>query len=162
MTIQIRNASEEDIPELARLIAAITAYHESLDERARYDWDEVRKAPEWLQLVLNRSDRHQIWVADFGDGHLVGYLWINLRLQREGRLPRVIGYIRHAFIEESWRGKGLMKPMLDRAYEWFRAQGISVVTLAVLHRNWIGSSAWYRYGFQDWNHERMLVLKPHP
>ena len=28
-----------------------------------------------------------------------------------------------------------MRPMLDRAKEWFLSKGISVITLGVLHRN---------------------------
>jgi GNAT superfamily N-acetyltransferase len=158
MDVEIRRAREEDIPELARLIAAIGAYHEAIDDRARVDWDEIRDAPNWLKLVFNR-DYHAIWVADHGQGRLVGYLWVRLHRQRN-YLPKVVGYISHAFLEEAWRGRGLIRPMLDRAYDWFRAQGISVVTLGVLHRNWIGSSAWYKLGFEAWHEERRLMLKP--
>jgi ribosomal protein S18 acetylase RimI-like enzyme len=55
-----------------------------------------------------------------------------------------------------------MRQMLDAAYDWFRAKGVAVVTLGVNHRNWGGSAAWYRLGFQDWSHERRLELKPKP
>jgi GNAT superfamily N-acetyltransferase len=156
--VEMRPAREDDIPELARLVAAIGAYHEALDDRARVDWEEIRDAPNWLKLVLTR-DHHAIWVADHGGGRLVGYLWVRLHRQR-GFVPKVVGYIAHAFLEENWRGKGLMRPMLERAFDWFRDRGITVVTLGVLHRNWIGSAAWYKYGFEDWNEERRLVLKP--
>jgi hypothetical protein len=44
----------------------------------------------------------------------------------------------------------------------FRDKGITVVTLGALHRNWIGSSAWYKLGFEAWNEERRMVLKPRP
>jgi GNAT superfamily N-acetyltransferase len=72
----------------------------------------------------------------------------------------VRGYINHAYLEENWRGKELMKPMLEAAYEWFLSKGVTVVTLLVLHRNWLGSSAWYKLGYEDWTHERRLELKP--
>jgi GNAT superfamily N-acetyltransferase len=164
--VQIRPAHESDIPELARLIAAIGAYHEAIDDRVRVDWDEIRDAPNWLKLILNR-DHHAVWVAEHlaagsGDGKLVGYLWVRLHRQRNGYLPKVTGYIANAFLEEAWRGKGLMKPMLELAYDWFRDKEITVVTLGVLHRNWIGSSAWYKLGFEAWNEERRIVLKPRP
>jgi GNAT superfamily N-acetyltransferase len=161
MGIETRGARESDIPELARLIAAIAAYHESIDPRARFDWDEIRLAPDWLKLVLSR-DHHRIWVADHGDGHLAGYLWAHLRRDRQGYLPRVKGYINHAFLDEAWRGKGLLKPMLENAYEWFRSRGITVVTLTVLHRNWLGSTAWYKHGFEDFIHERRIELGKPP
>jgi L-amino acid N-acyltransferase YncA len=159
MGVEIRPARESDIGELARLIAAIGAYHEAVDDRVRVDWEEIRDAPNWLKLILNR-DHHAIWVADHGEGRLVGYLWVRLHRQRQGYLPKVVGYISNAFMEEAWRERGLMRPMLELAYDWFRAKGIEVVTLGVLHRNWIGSAAWHKLGFEDWNEERRLVLKP--
>ncbi len=74
MAIETRPAREEDVMEIARLVAAIAVYHESLDERARFDWKEIRQAPVWLKTVLAR-DHHALWVADAGDGRLIGYLW---------------------------------------------------------------------------------------
>ena len=157
----IRAAVDADVPELARLVQGIAAYHESVDDRVRYDWDTVRKAAEWLTVVIHR-DHHAVWVADAGDGRLVGYLWVHLRRYRDARVPPVWGYIAHAFLEEMWRGQGLMRPMLDRAWEWFRGKEMTHISLGVIHRNWIGSSAWYKFGFEDYNHERLLILKPKP
>ena len=137
MDVEIRPARDSDIPEIARLVAGIAAYHEALDARARFNWDGIRDAPNWLKTVLNR-DHHAIWVADHGNGRLVGYLWVHLRRDRQGYLPRLKGYVNHAFLDEGWRGKGLMKPMLELAYEWFRDKNVTVATLTVLHRNWLG------------------------
>ncbi len=55
MEVELRPARDEDIPELARLVAAIASYHESIDSRARFDWDEIRDAPNWLKAVLHRT-----------------------------------------------------------------------------------------------------------
>jgi len=159
VTLKTRPACEADIPELARLVAAIASYHESIDARARFDWDEIRAAPTWLKAILNR-DHHAIWVADHGAGRLVGYLWVHLRRDRQGYLPRVRGYISHAYLDEAWRGKGLMRPMLQMATDWFLSKDIQIVTLTVLHRNWLGSTAWYKAGYEDWTHERRIELKP--
>ena len=101
-------------------------------------------------------------MVDLGDSHLAGYLWAHLRRDRQGYQPRVKGYINHAFLEEAWRGKGLLKPMLEHAFEWFRSKSITVVTLTVLHRNWLGSTAWYKHGFEDFSHERRIELAPKP
>ncbi len=156
----IRRAAQSDIPELSRLVAALASWEEALDSRASFDWDQIRDAPNWLKLVLNR-EHHAIWVASLDD-RLVGHLWIRLKRQRDGALPQSIGYISQAFMEETFRGRGLMKPMLEEAYEWFRGAGITVVTLSVLHRNWIGATAWHRLGFSDWREERRMDLKPRP
>jgi GNAT superfamily N-acetyltransferase len=158
MAIDIRRAVESDIPELARLVAALAAWEQSLDPRVDWDWDGIRDAPNWLRLVLNRS-HHAVWVAG-SESHLVGHLWIRLKRNMEGAQPPSIGYISQAFMEESFRGRGLMKPMLAEAYEWFRDAGITVVTLSVLHRNWVGATAWHRLGFSDWREDRRMDLKP--
>jgi hypothetical protein len=52
-----------------------------------------------------------------------------------------------------------MKPMLEAAHEWLLSKGVTVVTLLVLFRNWLGSSAWYKLRYEDWTHERRLELK---
>jgi GNAT superfamily N-acetyltransferase len=161
MAVQIRRAVEADLPEIARLVAGLAAWEESLDSRVSFDWDGIRDAPNWLKLVLNR-DHHAVWVADNGGGRLVGHLWIRLRRMHDGSIPPTLGYISQAFMDEGFRGLGLMKPMLEQAYEWFRNQGISVVTLSVLHRNWLGATAWHRLGFADWREERRMELKPRP
>jgi GNAT superfamily N-acetyltransferase len=161
MEPQIRPARDSDIAELARLVEGIATYHQALDPRARFDWDEIKAAPEWLKLVLHR-DHHAVWVADLGEGRLGGYLWVHLRRDRHGYLPRIKGFINHAYLDEEWRGKRLMRPMLELAFEWFRIKGVEVVTLTVIHRNWLGSSAWYKLGFEDWSHERMIELKQRP
>ena len=161
MTIQIRRAVEAYIAEISRLVAALAAWEEALDPRARFDWASIRDAPNWLRVVLNR-EHHAVWVADPGDpaGHLAGHLWIRLKRQADGALPQSIGYISQAFMEESFRGRGLMKPMLEQAYDWFRDRDIGVVTLSVLHRNWVGATAWHRLGFSDWREERRMELTP--
>ena len=83
-----------------------------------------------------------------------------MRLLRDhqGYLSRLRCYINHPYLEENWRGKGLMKPMLEAAYELL-SKGVTVVTLLVLHRDWLGSSAWYKLGYEDWTDERRLEFK---
>ncbi len=156
---EIRPARESDIPEISRMVAALAAYEEALDSRSRFDWDSIRDAPQWLRRVLG-GEHHAVWVADAGDGQLVAHLWIRLRRRHEGEYPPVIGYISQAFVEEAWRGRGLIRPMLEQGYEWFRDRGVTVVTLSVLHRNWLGATAWHRLGFSDFREERRMELKP--
>ncbi len=156
--VKFRRAGDADIPELARLVAAIAAWHEALDARARFDWNEIRAAPSWLPAVLHR-DHHAVWVVENGAGGLAGYLWVHLRRDRQGYLPQLRGYINQAYLDEGWRGKGLMRPLLAEAYAWFRARGVTIVTLTVLQRNWLGSTAWYKHGFEDWTQERRIDLE---
>ena len=47
MSIEIRRATESDIPELSRLVAALAAWEQALDPRVQFDWDGLRDAPNW-------------------------------------------------------------------------------------------------------------------
>src|SRR5258708_12003288 len=118
MDVEIRPARESDIPELARLVAAIAAYHEAADPRARFDWDEIRNAPNWLKVVLSR-DHHAVWVADRGSAGLAGYLWVHLRRDRQGYLPRLPGYVNHAYLHTAWPRNAIMKPTLRLPHHSF-------------------------------------------
>jgi len=89
----IRRATESDIPELSRLVAALASWEEALDPRARFDWDGIRDAPNWLKLVLNR-EHHAIWVATL-DGRLVGHLWARLKRQADGAIPQSLATPQH-------------------------------------------------------------------
>jgi hypothetical protein len=46
--------------------------------------------------------------------------------------------------------------------EWFGDLGIMVVTLSMLHRNWVGATPGQSAGFSDWREERRMDLKPRP
>src|SRR3984957_13874632 len=81
-------------------------------------------------------------------------------IRRMARCLNLSAISARLFMDEAFRGRGLMKPMLEAAYEWFRDAGITVVTLSVLHRNWVGATAWHRLGFSDWREERRMDLKP--
>jgi hypothetical protein len=104
MGVEIRPAVNSDIPELARMVGEMAAYHESIDERVRFDWKEIRAASRWLKLVLER-DHHAVWVADHGEGILVGYLWVHLRRLREGTSRRSSDISATLF----WRSTGAVK-----------------------------------------------------
>ena len=160
MAVETRPArASRTVAEIARLVAAIAAYHESLDERARFDWEEIRQAPTWLQTVLAR-DHHALWVADAGDGHLVGYLWVRLMRDHQGYLPRVRGYVNHAYLEENWRGKGLIEADARSGLRMVSIQGRDRGDAAGAASQLARSSAWYKLGYEDWTHERRLELKP--
>jgi len=77
----------------------IAAYHESLDAAGpRFDWEEIRQAPAWLQDGARPRDRHAVWVAE----RRAAAIWSAtygcglLRDPPGPTLPRLRGYINHA------------------------------------------------------------------
>jgi aminoglycoside 6'-N-acetyltransferase I len=65
-----------------------------------------------------------IFVAEDGDGRIVGFLEANLRSTADGcdeRLP--VGYVEGWFVAESWRSRGIGGSLLRAAEDWARAEG---------------------------------------
>ena len=65
-----------------------------------------------------------IFVAQEGDGTIVGFLEANLRSTADGcdeRFP--VGYVEGWFVAESHRGRGIGGALLRAAEDWARSQG---------------------------------------
>ena len=65
-----------------------------------------------------------IFVAEEGDGTIVGFLEANLRSTADGcdeRLP--VGYVEGWFVAESRRSRGIGAALLRAAEDWARAEG---------------------------------------
>lgn len=59
------------------------------------------------------------------------------------------GYIYHAAVESSFRGKGIGGQLVDSALEALRKEGINKVALVVFKSNEIGNAFWDATGFQE-------------
>jgi hypothetical protein len=74
MAVEVRPAREEGVAEIARLVAVIAAYHESLDERARFDWEEIRRpgsrrcSPATITRSGSPTRAAANWSATYGCG----------------------------------------------------------------------------------------------
>ncbi len=77
-----------------------------------------------------RSFPERIKVAEDG-GTVVGYIWFKVIRSATG----VFGRIEHIFVDESWRGKGLGKMLMETAEEYFRKRGVKKVKLTVTTAN---------------------------
>ena len=83
-----------------------------------------------------------IFVAEC-QGRLVGY--ITTRVDREagkGRIPNLA-------VEAKFRGRGLGRQLIERALEYFRAQGLAYAVIETMAQNAIGQHLYPACGFVE-------------
>ena len=118
--IRIRVAQPSDRDQLTRLREALWP-EASAEEHAR----ELAlilegKAPVTTPLI--------IFVAETGDGTLVGFLEVDLRSHADGCNPaHPVGFIEGWFVTECHRHQGIGRRLVARAEEWARSKGCAEI-----------------------------------
>ena len=135
----MERASEEDIPELAKLY--LQGY-EGLEEYAYTHMDDVLSYMNWLF----RRDREGIFVAKH-DGKIVGFVagdgnWFS---KREGK---VVGAIHELVVSPSYRNKGIGKALMEKVLEYFKSRGLKVAELWVGEENHQAINFYTSLGFK--------------
>jgi aminoglycoside 6'-N-acetyltransferase I len=114
--VQIRPAQASDLNQLALLLEALWP-DASAEERAR----ELRlllggKAALVLTMPL------VFFVAEAGEGTLVGFIEVDLRSHADGCNPlQPVGYIEGWYVVENHRRRGVGKRLIAKAEEWARS-----------------------------------------
>lgn len=132
--MQIRLATERDIPAISALLKQVAAVHSDL--RPDLFRQQVSKhEPEALVPMLHDAE-NPIFVAEL-DGEVVGSMFCMLRRYgAEGLfLPYLSLYIDDFCVNEAHRGKGVGKQMYQFAREFAAQNGCHNVTLSVWTAN---------------------------
>ena len=114
--VQVRPAEGSDLEQLAHLRE--TLWPESSAEKHA---QELRlllggKAAQVLTMPLT------IFVAERGDGMLIGFVEVGLRSHADGCDPsQPVGYIEGWFVAEDHRHRGIGRKLLAKAEDWARS-----------------------------------------
>src|SRR5215211_6238163 len=93
-------------------------------------WIELRHAlwPEYPveQLraeanALNTLLRETVFIADRGDGSIVGFVEVSVRPYGRGCAASPIGYVEGWYVEPGERRKGIGRALIAAAEDWARA-----------------------------------------
>ncbi len=111
--ISIRPATKDDSTAITRLVTQL-GYPAAPEEIAR------RLAP-----ILGHPD-YAMWVAEVS-GCVVGVIgvFIHLALEYDGYYGRLLGLV----VDETCRGQGIGKQLLDQTEHWLRERGVDKLTL---------------------------------
>lgn len=124
--MDIRQASPDDTPELARLLWS----HASPEEQAAQAVD--RFAGDLAAWWNSCADSHLAFVADAADESLVGMAWLALlpRIPRPGAIFRRSADIQSVFVMPEHRGSGVGSALVEAATAYAFARGVARVTVS--------------------------------
>lgn len=145
----IRPAVEADAEAIGRLWENLVAYHQALDAALPAAVTDGHKV--YARRVVDRLyDTHtRILVAVDGD-RLIGYvLGVIVDLVPEMFAPEEGGFLADIFVDESYRGRGIGRKLVNTLAEWLRSRGISYLEWYVAARNDSGRSFWQSIGGRE-------------
>jgi GNAT superfamily N-acetyltransferase len=123
MTVQIRQVSANDAPQLAELLREIGWFESFKNESFEAVSRQVRLHIE--QCLADNS--HSIFVAEQRDGKIVGYVSVHWLPYLFMKGPE--GYISELFVRESGRGQGVGGELLRKIETEARARGCARLSL---------------------------------
>ena len=138
---RVRPAQPADRAALARLREAL--WPESLAEEHEQELALILAgdAPGTLPLV--------VFVAEAGDGSLIGFLEVGLRSHADGCDPaHAVGYVEGWYVAENHRKRGIGKKLYAAAEEWARGRGCVEMASDAQIDNTLSQRVHERLGFQ--------------
>ena len=143
-TVQIRSVTESDFAAWAAMRVRLWP-DEDGDELAR----ETRTMAELDPPCV-------AFVAEAGDGTLIGFIEVGLRSYAEGSPAAPAAYVEGIWVEPGRRRHGVARALLAAADQWGREQGATWLGSDALLDN-AASHAWHRaVGFDEI--ERLVVF----
>ena len=151
MDITLRRAVKRDLPEIARMMNELGAYHMALKPELCRAEMRPRPARALYKHLLKPKDR-RVYLAVDAEGRARGFLHLLLS-RREGNpvLPdcRTV-FIEDIYVEERLRGKGIGRLLMQKAREEAKAYGAEALELNVWEYNEDARGFYEREGFGTW------------
>ncbi|MBC7871347.1 MAG: GNAT family N-acetyltransferase [Chitinophagaceae bacterium] len=147
--IVIRPATEFHVDAIGELWVKLVAYHRGLDDKLPESAKDGGKL--YARRILDRlEDTHaRAFVAE-RDGLVIGYaLGVIIDLVPEMFAQETGGFLADIFVEESERGHGIGRKLVDAMSEWFHSRGIAHMELYVASRNESGRAFWEAVGGRE-------------
>ncbi len=154
--IEVREATEEDLDQVANLWKDLAEHHAELSEDFSLTWDSKRRWSRYLREKFAEVSTKLI-VATDGD-RIVGFMLCMLSPNIPIYEERKLGIVSDAYVLERRRGKGIAKKMLDVGLRWFRENKVRTIELNVACVNTDGQTAWERLGFSPFMIRERLHL----
>lgn len=112
-SVTIRAVTDADAPSLARLITQLGYPTSEAEIRSR------------LAAFAGNPD-YAVWVAELG-GRVVGLtgVFLHYAIEFDGAYGRLLGLV----VDESYRGRGIGKRLLEEVEAWLKERGVKKLTL---------------------------------
>ena len=146
--IEIREATQADLPDIVELWKSIMDFHRNLDSFFSRSQDGHRN---FLDLVTKEmeSDNSELFIAE-SEGKLLGFIKIQISDYPPVFEMKKYGMISDAIVNEKYRRKGVGEALFHRAMGWFKEKGIERVELRVANVNPVAQGFWKKMGFRPY------------
>ena len=136
-SLSVRPATREDAEAICRI------YNQGIEDRVATLETELRTPAERLEWLTARGPRHPVLVAS-ADGEVVGWGSLN-RFNPRPAYDHVVDF--SAYVEQSWRGRGVGGRLLAALIETARHLHYHKMVLAAFPTNGAGMALYERLGF---------------
>jgi ribosomal protein S18 acetylase RimI-like enzyme len=131
----IRPATREDRQVLGRLGATLMRTHYAFDpQRFLAPGDDPEEGYAWFLETQMREPDAVVLVAE-RDGRVAGYVYASLEPLSWKELRGPAGFVHDIVVDESARGGGVARELLNAAVGWLKARGAPRVVLWTATQN---------------------------
>jgi ribosomal protein S18 acetylase RimI-like enzyme len=156
MKIKTRKAKKEDIEAIMGLNKQLADYHRKIDGYWKPSSKTRKSFKKHLSNIIQKKTV-KILVAE-NDERLIGYFIGSIEKAQPFVVPKKIGRISDAFVEEKYRELGIGKKMFGELIIWFKRNKIKHVELSVDSRNETAIRTWQNFGFREFMKKMRLDL----
>ena len=131
----IRRATRGDLARIGELGALLVAAHHGFDSK-RFLEATSRTKQGYASYLRTQLDvpRAAVFVAEAASA-VVGYAYVAVESYDYMSLRGPAGIVHDLIVDPQFRGRGIGSALLDAAFEYFRANGMTQVVLATAQRN---------------------------
>ncbi len=156
MNFKIRKATLNDIDTIVELNKQLADYHRKIDKYYK-PGSETRKGFKKYLLEIIGKRNVKIIVVEINN-KIIGYFIGTIEKAKPFVVPKRIGRVSDAFVEEKYRKSGIGKMMFNELIQWFKKNKIKHIELSVDSRNEIGIKTWQKFGFREFMKKTRLDL----
>jgi ribosomal protein S18 acetylase RimI-like enzyme len=154
----IRPATRADLGALGELGALLMRTHYAFDpERFLSPGDDAAEGYAWF-LETQLRERDAVVLVAEREGRVVGYIYAALEPLSWKELRGPAGFIHDIVVDESARGAGLARGLLDAGIQWLRERGAPRVILGTAAQNARAQRIFEAAGFRRTMVEMTLEL----
>jgi len=152
--IQVRVATENDAPLLARLRYELRSSAKLVENEAQF----AERCTLWMRERLQDHSHWRCWIAEF-EQTLVGNIWTQLveKIPNPAAETECYLYVTNFYVREEYRGKGIGTMLLSEALTWGKTNNAHTAILWPRERS---KSLYVRHGFTGADDLMQLVITP--
>ncbi len=146
MSVEIRQACDQDVENIAELWMNMMSEHRTFEPRLRLSKIARGAYENYLALQL-RSPRSHVLIA-IKDNTIQAFSCAYIAQNLPMFHPPEFGYISDVYVVPQYRQSGLGKKLIKLMHDWFTSQNLEVCQLQVYRQNQAGREFWSAMGYQ--------------